>query len=265
MDFLQRVGAEVSLTSRSLNLNHYSFPLTDRESGVSGDQRLASEGHRRLGVGGHEEDDGKIVDDWVGTVELARTVTVSPLSARIAQCRVVTREDPMEINVPRNQVVMVDPECLPGIHVARVVATLEVYDKQSSFTDALGWNPLVGKSPLVVSPKENYVASSDGTKTGMGENHSQVPEGGLRSKGTIPGSDLQRVRSSPPIENKFGTENDIKENYLDSAGDVGQIKMLDSHKNDKRKTRNTRDCLIGFVQIQILNLSLEEVRLNKHT
>ena len=73
------------------------------------------------------------------------------------------------------------------------------------------------------------------------------------------------MRSSPPIENKFGTENDIKENYLDSAGDVGQIKMLDSHKNDKRKTRNTRDCLIGFVQNQILNLSLEELRLNKHT
>ena len=154
MDFLQRVEAEVSLTSRSLNLNHYLFPLTDRESGVSGDQRLASEGHRRLGVGGHEEDDGKIVDDWVGTVELAGTVTVSPLSARIAQCRVVTREDPMEINVPRNQVVMVDPECLPGIHVARVVATLEVYDKQSSFTDARGCNPLVGKPHWWSLPKK---------------------------------------------------------------------------------------------------------------
>ncbi len=53
MDFLQRVGAEVSLTSRSLNLSHYSFPLTDRESGISGDQHLASEGHRRLKVSGH--------------------------------------------------------------------------------------------------------------------------------------------------------------------------------------------------------------------
>ena len=128
MDFLQRVGAEVSLTSRSLNLNHYSFPLTDRESGVSDDQRLANEGHRRLKVDGQQEEDGEIVDDWVGTVELAGTVTVPPLSARIARCRVVRRDDLTEVKVPRNQVVMVDPECLPGIYVARIVATLEVCD-----------------------------------------------------------------------------------------------------------------------------------------
>ncbi len=93
MDFLQRVGAEVSLTSRSLNLNHYSFPLTDRESGVSDDQRLANEGHRRLKVDGQQEENGGTVDGWVGTVELAGTVTVPPLSARIARCRVVRRDD----------------------------------------------------------------------------------------------------------------------------------------------------------------------------
>ena len=34
MDFLQRVGAEVSLTTQSLILNRYSFPLTGRESGT---------------------------------------------------------------------------------------------------------------------------------------------------------------------------------------------------------------------------------------
>ena len=84
----------------------------------------------------------------------------------------------------------------------------------------------------------------------------------MRSTSTAPGSDLQRMRSSLPIENKFGTQVDTKQNYLDSAGDIGQMKMLDSHKNDKGKTRSTRDCLIGFVPIQILNMSLEEVRLN---
>ena len=119
MDFLQRVGAEASLTSRSLNFNHYSFPLTDRESGDSGDHRLTSEGHGRLKVSGHK--DGGIVDDWVDTAELAGT-DVPPLSARIARCRVVRRDDLMEIKIPQNQVVMVDTECLPGIYVARVVA-----------------------------------------------------------------------------------------------------------------------------------------------
>jgi len=32
MDFLQRVGAEISLTTQSLCLDRYSFPLRDRES-----------------------------------------------------------------------------------------------------------------------------------------------------------------------------------------------------------------------------------------
>ena len=156
--------------------------MTDREPRVSDDQRLASEGHRRLEVDGQQEENGETVDGWVGTVELAGTVTVPPLSARIARCRVVRRDDLTEVKVPRNQVIMVDTQGLPGIYVARIVATLEVCDK-SSFTDARGWNPLVGKSPLVVSPqKKCRVAGSDSSKcvansngkTGTGENHSDA-------------------------------------------------------------------------------------------
>ena len=228
----------------------------------------------RLGVGGHEEDDGEIVDDWVGTVELSGTVTVPPLSARIARCRVVRRDDPTEVKVPRNQVVTVDPECLPVIYVARIVATLEVYDKQSSFTDARGWNTFVDKSPLVVSLQKYEVASSDGSKcvassdvskTDTGENHSQLPEGGLRGTATVPGSDLQQVRNSLPIENKFGTQVDTKQNCLDSTEDIGQMEVLNNYESNKGRTRSTRECLIGFVPVQILNLSLQEVKLSKHT
>ena len=40
MDFLQRVGAEISLTTQSLCIDHYSFPLRGRESEVSGVRRL---------------------------------------------------------------------------------------------------------------------------------------------------------------------------------------------------------------------------------
>ena len=245
--------------------------MTDRESGVSDDQRLANEGHRRLKVSGQQEEDGEIVDDWVGTVELAGTVTVPPLSARIARCRVVRRDDLTEVKVPRNQVVMVDPECLPGIYVARIVATLEVCDK-SSFTDAPGWNLLVGKSPLVVSPQKKCkvagsdsgkcVASSNG-KTGTGENHSQLPEGGLSCTATVPGSDLQQVRRSLPIENKFSTQVETHQNYLDSARCIGQMEVLSNYESNERRTRSARESLIGYVPIQILNLSLEEVKLNK--
>ena len=52
-------------------------------------------------------------------------MTVPPLSLRIARRRVVRRKDSTDFKVPRNQVVMVDPKCLPGIYMARIVATLE--------------------------------------------------------------------------------------------------------------------------------------------
>jgi len=40
MDFLQHVGAEISLTTQSLNIGHYTFPLKDLECGVSNVRRL---------------------------------------------------------------------------------------------------------------------------------------------------------------------------------------------------------------------------------
>jgi len=63
------------------------------------------------------------VGDWEGTVELAEIVTVPPLSVRIARCRVVRRGDSAVVKVPRNQAVFMNPEGLPGIYMARVVAT----------------------------------------------------------------------------------------------------------------------------------------------
>jgi hypothetical protein len=132
MDSLQQMGADISLTSRSLIIDRYSFPLTDWESGVSKHQRLANEGTERLGIHSQEERSDGAVEDWVGTVEVAGTVTVSPLSVRIARCRVVRRDDSADIKVSRNKVVMVDPECLPGIYMAPLVATLQVCDKMRS-------------------------------------------------------------------------------------------------------------------------------------
>ena len=81
------------------------------------------------------------------------------------------------------------------------------------------------------------VASSDGSKTGTGENHPEVPEGGLRSTATVPGSDLLRARSSP-IEDNFGTQVDTKQNYLDSSGDMGQIPAKKSSNQLRRVVEN---------------------------
>jgi hypothetical protein len=92
LDFLQQVAAEISLTTRSLIIDRYCFPLTDSESGVSNDQRLANEGQERLGLRSQEEGSDGSVEEWVGTVDLAGTVTAPPLSVRIARRRVVRRD-----------------------------------------------------------------------------------------------------------------------------------------------------------------------------
>ena len=64
--------------------------------------------------------------DWEGTVQLAETVTVPPPSVRISRCQVVRRNDTAVVKAPRNEAVLIDPEGLPGIYMARTVATLDV-------------------------------------------------------------------------------------------------------------------------------------------
>jgi hypothetical protein len=156
MDFLQRVGAEISLTTQSLNIGRYSFPLKSREQGDSTVQRLINAelgGPPNLGS---EEENGEPVD-WEGTVELAETVTVPPLSVRIARCRVVRRENSTVIKVPRNQEVLVDPEGLPGVYLARLVATLDVNMSSSNVGGSPPFMVNNRKSPLVesvISPRD---------------------------------------------------------------------------------------------------------------
>jgi len=116
MNFLQRVGAEISLTAQILFIGHYSFPLKSRELEVSGTQRLITVGRTESLCFDREEGETGLVGDWEGTVELAETVTVPPLSARIARCRVIRRSVSAVVKVPRNEAVLIEPEGLPGIY-----------------------------------------------------------------------------------------------------------------------------------------------------
>jgi len=117
--------------------------------------------------------------------------------------------------------VLIDPEGLPGIYMARIVAMLDVCDKMSS-TNASGLDPpVVGKSPLVkskVPPNEKVVAGSDDIasctskapvaysdggflKVGAGESQPGLPEGGSRIAAINHENDLQIENSSLPVEN----------------------------------------------------------------
>ena len=110
--------------------------MRGREYGVSTVQRLATGGPEGISRLDQEEGepgkDSEPVGDWEGTVELAETVTVHPLSVRIARCRVVRRDDSISDKAPRY--VLIDgfalPPNLPGIYCARSVATLHVVECQ---------------------------------------------------------------------------------------------------------------------------------------
>jgi hypothetical protein len=254
--------------------------LNDLEQGISTVRRLANaEQERSRGLGREEEEDG-FVGDWKGTVELAGTVTVSPLSARIARCRVVRRDDPMVVKVPRNQEVLVDPDGLPGIYMARVVATLQDNLSLSNVGDSPSYVVKLEKSSLVksaFSPQGKFVASSDGSvditadvtssngKTGSGEYLPKLPESGLPVANTSHRDDLQTEDSSRPVENRIGTQVDTK--HKKSAQDnIGRfrIEIQNEFMQGNRKTQK-RTQVLGYVPIQIVNLSLEEVELKKQT
>ena len=95
MDFLQRVGAGISLTTQSLRIGQMSFPL--KSQGHESHETRYLINTKRAGPLNQDSEEWKDEpdEDWEGTVELAGAVTVHPLSARIARCRVVRRDDSM--------------------------------------------------------------------------------------------------------------------------------------------------------------------------
>jgi hypothetical protein len=83
MDFLQRVGAEISLTSQSLYIGHCSFPLRGQESEVWAVLRLINAEHGESSGLGSKEEKVEPVGDWEGTVELAETDSTPSLCENI--------------------------------------------------------------------------------------------------------------------------------------------------------------------------------------
>jgi hypothetical protein len=281
MDFLQRVGAEISLTAQLLTIGHHSFPLKGRELEVSGVRRLINAGLGESPSRDLEERKDEPVGDWEGTVELEETVTVPPFSVRIARCRVVRRNASAIVEVPRKQEVLVDPilQGLPGIFVARTVATLE---SNLSSSNAGALSPLVvKKSPLEVievesSPRVKCVVKKNDSafpsaaicgdrKAGLGECLPELPEGGygLPSTTTSHRGDLQATDSSLPVENRIGTQVDTL-NVSKVQKEKGQVDIVNRNSVKIERKKNQKGTqVLGYVPMQIMNLSLEEVEVEK--
>jgi hypothetical protein len=273
MDFLQEVGARISLTDQLFYIGHYSFPLRGQEQGVPRAQRLINaelEGSLSLDK---EKTGSESVGDWVGTVELTETVMVPPLSVRIARCRVVRRDSSTVVKVPRYQEIMVDAFVdLPGIYIARIVATLELMSS-SNARDSPSF--VVTKSPMLLPPRNEFVASCDGsavalcnvedglTGAGIGECQAECPEGGLPVATTGHGVDLQAELDSHPVENVDGNQVDITQlNKTQRRQEQVENQNFNNTQNRRKICGKTQ--VLGYVPIHIVNQSLEEFEIEKY-
>ena len=165
MDFLQWMGAAISLTAQLLHIGRYSFPLKGQEPKVSEFQGLITAGQTESLRPDQEEKEAELVEDWECTIEFAGTVTPPPLSVRRTRCPVVRRSVSAVVKVTRNEAVLIHPEGLPGIYMTRVVVTFDVCGVMSSPNASGSDRPVFEIFPLVEtkeSPRDKFVASSDG-------------------------------------------------------------------------------------------------------
>jgi len=188
---------------------------------------------------------------------------------------------------------------LPGIFVARVVATLERNNMSSS--NVYGLPPDVvnlEKSPLSsiagsdsvagsgVPLRISCIAGSDGiagsdnvagsdvgvfaprndgrsTVASAGECLPELPDDSLQVATISRGKDLQAGSSSLPVENRCGTQADTTQTNKVQMKQ-GQI-QIQSRDDNIKQGNNIREKpqVLGYVPIHIANLSLEEIKLEK--
>jgi hypothetical protein len=131
------------------------------------------------------------------------------------------------------------------------------------------------KSPLVIFSSScsrccgGYrVSNSTGvglSRTGKDECLPELPGSGLPAVTTSQGNDLQSETHSPPVENGVGNQVDTIHTHL--------VDKEMGHSENVKKCDVTNRCskakymiqVLGYVPIQIANLSLEEVELKKHS
>jgi hypothetical protein len=132
----------------------------------------------------------------------------------------------------------------------------------------------------LVPPLSQSVAGSDDRRSnsGTGESQPEEPEGGLLSSATVKLSDLQVECNSLPVESIFGNQVDTDQNFRShkarqnvvhargqKVNEIVEVNQAKLNEACRRQVSSKRDRLMGFVPIQISNLSLEEVEISKHT
>lgn len=103
------------------------------------------------------------------------------------------------------------------------------------------------------------------SKASSGECLPKQPEGGLPPATASHRDDLRTKRGSFPLENRVGTQADTI--YNTTQGKRGRTKIkIQKYATEKGKeTGNTKTQVLGYVPIQVINLSLEEMKLERQT
>jgi hypothetical protein len=164
---------------------------------------------------------------------------------------------------------MVDPALrLPGIYMARVVATLCNDANNENSPGAHGsprWSevPLGSKdaeqlnSPSGKCKMVNDVMTSQETAV-SGERPPELPPNRLQ---VVDIDRLQGEESFLPVGNRFGNQADTETQNSGRKGtEVRHTKETEIPKSCKGGRK-----IVGYVPIQIINLSQEDVKLSKHT
>jgi hypothetical protein len=180
---------------------------------------------------------------------------------------------------------MVDPEIwLPGIYIARVVATMSDNDDNTEISTEVHGSPRWSEVPLdsidagnLNSPSEKcekldkLVTSQE--LAGSGESQPELPPNSLRNiavdrlQGVAIG--LQGKESFLPVGNRFGNHTDTAVQNSGLKGSKGkhtreiEVKEPRTKEIGIRESRKGGSKIIGYVPIQIINLSLKEVMLPK--
>ena len=99
---------------------------------------------------------------------------------------------------------------------------------------------------------------------GEGECQTELPEGGLPVATTSHRDDLLAESSSLPVENIFVTQVDTHQIKMAQVNRKrGQETHMEIHENCEKQRVKRGTQLLGYVPIQFVNLSLEEISLNK--
>jgi hypothetical protein len=115
-----------------------------------------------------------------------------------------------------------------------------------------------GKDSESITPRGDGISN-----TGMGECLQELPGSGLQAVTTRRREDLQSEGHSLPVENEVGNQVDTIHTYSPHKRKGPSENLKEENSLNKSLKNKERIQVLGYVPLQIANLTLEEVEFGK--